>query len=302
MRRSLHGENLRNSGSSTNMPPIKRFARVSLAAGAALMGAALSPSLPAATPAPAAPAATYADLADLADSARLVARAEVRKIAPVEPARAPNVRPGWGRFYIEARTKALLSGNTSLGEALRYLVDMPLDARGKPPPVKKQQVLLFARAARGPAGDLQLSAPDGQILWTPETETRLRAVLAALAAPDAPRKVTGVREALYVPGNLAGEGETQFFLDTADRSAAAMTVQHKAGSPPAWGVSFSEVAAAVGDPPQRDTLAWYRLACFLPNALPRAANVSETAADRAQAETDYRMILGELGPCPRSRK
>jgi hypothetical protein len=301
MPRPARAENLRKSGSSIEMHPTKRFAGPAVAAAAALASASLPASLPAAAPHSAAPVATYADLADLADSARLVLRAEVRKVALVEPARARNVRAGWGRFYVEARTRALLSGNRPVGEALRYLVDLPLDARGKPPRIKKQQVLLFASGARGPAGDLQLAAPDAQIAWTVEAETRLRAILAALAAPDAPHKVIGVREAIYVPGNLAGEGETQFFLDTADQSAASITVQHKPGASPAWGVSFSELAAAVGSPPQRDTLAWYRLACFLPNALPRGANLSQSAADRAQAESDYRMVLGELGPCPRNR-
>jgi hypothetical protein len=282
--------------------PIKRFAGGIAPALAVTVGLWLAPPLTAAAPRGALSAPTYADLADLADSARLVLRAEVRKVAQLEPARAPNVRPGWGRFYVEARTKALLAGGRPIGEALRYLVDMPLDARGTGPAIIKQLVLLFAPAARGAAGDLQLAAPDAQVLWTPETEAQLRAILIALAAPGAPKKVTGVREAIYVPGNLAGAGETQFFLDTADHSAAALTVQHQPGAPPAWGVSFSEVAAAVGDPPKPETLAWYRLACFLPNVLPDKANLSDTAANRAQAEADYRMVLGELGPCPRNRK
>ncbi|HEX7931442.1 MAG TPA: hypothetical protein VF470_11135, partial [Sphingomicrobium sp.] len=42
--------------------------------------------------------ATYADLADMSDSARLVLRAQVRKMAPVEPARARGVRAGWTRY------------------------------------------------------------------------------------------------------------------------------------------------------------------------------------------------------------
>lgn len=283
------------------MQPTKRFAAATILATAAAIFTAPAPLLAMSGPNGAAPAATYADLADLADSAKLVLRAEVRKVAPVEPERAPGVRPGRGRFYIEARTQALLTGNTPVGEALRYLVDMPVDAAGKPPAIKRQQVLLFARSVSGEQGDLQLAAPDAQILWSADTETRLRGILAALAAPDAPRRVTGVREAIYVPGNLAGEGETQFFLDTANHSAAAITVEHKPGSPPAWGVSFSELAAAIGSPPQRDTLAWYRLACFLPNALPQGVNVSETPTNQAQAESDYRTVLGELGPCPRNR-
>lgn len=283
------------------MQPIKRFIGMTSLAAAAVALAPLSAPLHAAAPTAAPSPVTYADLADLADSARLVVRAEVRKVAPVEPPRAPGVRTGWGRFYVEARTQALITGNVPLGEALRYLVDLPLDARGKPPKIKKQQVLLFARAARGQAGDLQLVAPDAQVPWSPATEAQLRAILAALVAPDAPKKVTGVREAIHVPGNLAGQGETQIFLDTADRSAAAMTVQHEPGAPTAWGVSFSEVAAALGNAPPRDTLAWYRLACFLPRDLPPQANLSETPESKAQAEADYRMVLDQLGACPRNR-
>jgi hypothetical protein len=245
--------------------------------------------------------ATYADIADLSDSARLVLRAQVRKIVAVEPARARGVRAGWTRYYIEARTEALIRGDAPLGQSLRYLVDMPLDARGKAPKIKKMSVLLFATSAQGLAGDLQLVAPDAQVLWDADVEARTRAILAALIAPDAPRKVTGVREAIHVPGNLAGEGETQFFLDTADQSAASITVRHQPDSPTTWGVSFSEVAAPADSPPQRDTLTWYRLACFLPNMLPRGVNLSEDASSRGQAEADYRTVLGELGPCPRNR-
>lgn len=244
---------------------------------------------------------TYADLADLADSAPIVLRAQVRKLVPVEAARARGLRPGWGRFYVEARTGALLAGNTALGEALRYLVDVPLDARGKAPALKKKQVLLFARTVPGRAGELQLVASDAQLIWDAATETKLRAILAELVAPGAPGAITGVREAIHVPGALAGEGETQIFLDTADHAAASITVLQRPGVKPVWGVSFSEVLAKVGQPPARETLAWYRLACFLPNSLPAAANLSDTAGSRAQAQGDYRTVLGDLGACPRTR-
>ena len=52
----------------------------------------------------------YADLADLADSAPLVVRAEVRKLAPLDAARARSVSPGHARYYVEAKTQALVSG------------------------------------------------------------------------------------------------------------------------------------------------------------------------------------------------
>ena len=248
------------------------------------------------------PPPTYADLADMSDSAHLVLRAQVLKLVRVKDQRAPGLRPGYGRFYVKARTRTLLTGNVPLGESLQYLVDLPLDERGKPPKLKKQDVLLFARAVPGRPGELQLISPDAQLIWDEMTEARLRSILTELVSDDAPARITGVREIIYVPGNLAGAGETQIFLSTADNSAASITVRHTSGMPPRWGVSFSELMADVGNPPARDTLAWYRLACFLPDAPPSRANHSETASARAQAAADYRMVLGELGACTRARK
>lgn len=283
------------------MRPIKRFAGI-----AALMLAMTSPAgLAAAAPAPIAnPAAgaSYADLADLADSAPIVLKAQLRKLSRVENERARGLRPGWGRFYAEARTRALLTGQAPQGEALRYLVDLPLDARGKPPALKKKEVLIFARPVRGRPGELQLVAPDAQLLWNPVVEAKVRGILVELVAPGAPGRVTGVRELIYVPGNLAGEGETQIFLTTGDGAAASITVQSKPGAPPQWGASFSELIAELGNPPARDTLAWYRLACFLPAGPPAGANLSETAESRASADGDYRMVMAAMGPCARSRQ
>lgn len=260
---------------------------------------AASPAGPAAN-LPAPPAATYADLADLADSAPLVLRAQVRKMLPVEPARATGLRPGLGRFYIEARTVAFLSGSGLIGEGLRYLVDLPLDAKGKPPKLKKAEVLLFARDPRGRPGEIQLVARDAQVRWDAASEARLRAILAELHGPNPPPRIGRLFEAIHVPGTLAGEGETQFSLLTGANTAASITVTHRSGQRPAWNVSFSEVVDSGGVPP-RETLAWYRLACFLPTALPPGTNLSATRLDAAQAESDWRLVRRDLGDCPRNR-
>lgn len=262
------------------------------------------PSLAAAPLSPVTPAAAgnYADLADLADSAAIVLKAQVRKLSRVENERAGGLRPGWGRFYIEARTRALLTGQAPQGEALTYLVDLPLDARGKPPAIKKKDVIVFARPVRGRPGELQLVAPDAQVLWTPAIEGQVRAILTELVAADAPGRVTGVRELIHVAGNLAGEGETQIFLSTKEGAAASITVQTKPGAAPIWGASFSELLAELGNPPKRDTLAWYRLACFLPATPPRGSNLSETPESQTRAEADYRLVMAELGPCQRDRR
>ena len=79
-------------------------------------------------------------------------------------------------------------------------------------------------------------------------------------------------------------------------------MQRRPDAPPRWSVSFSEVLGETARQPPRDTLAWYRLACFLPPLLPNGANISDDPADRAAAGSDYRFVLTELGPCPRSRK
>jgi hypothetical protein len=275
-----------------------RFAGIALLSCAvALAAAAPASSPPVSTPGP-----TYADLVDISDSAPLVLKARIRRQSTVEPERSPGLRPGWVRLYVQAAVEALLFGKTAVGDAQAYLVDVPLDARGKAPRLTKTSVLLFARPVPSRPGELQLVTPDAQIPSTPERDARVRAIIGELLAPSAPGRIGSVREAINAPGDLAGEGETQLFLTTKDGAPVAITVSRKAGEAPRWSVSFSEVVETEAKPPARETLAWYRLACFLPDRLPREANVSDTAANRAQTETDYRMILGELGPCTRIRR
>ncbi len=247
------------------------------------------------------PPPSYADLADLADGAPLVIRAKLRKVAVVEPARAPGLRPGWARLYVEAKTESLIAGTTSLGEALRYLVDVPLDAKGKVPKLKKKSVILFARAVPARPGELQLVAADAQLLWDPLLEGRVKSLLGELYKPGAPQRITGVREAIHVAGDLAGEGETQIFLTAANGEPAAITVRRAPGQQPRWGVSFSELVASDGAP-ARETLGWYRLACFLPAGLPQSANISGAQADRVAAAKDYAYVMVQLGSCPRTRR
>lgn len=280
---------------------LKRMLPWSAAAVLALAGAIQPPVMAADSQVSVTPAPTYADLADLADGAPLVVRAKVRKVAVVEPTRAPGLRPGWARLYVEAKTEALIAGSAPLGEALRYLVDVPLDAKGKVPKIKKKSVILFARTVAARPGELQLVAPDAQLLWDPQLENRVKALLGELYAAGAPQRITGVREAIHVPGDLAGEGETQIFLTAANGEPAAITVRRSPTAAPRWGVSFSELVASDGAP-RRETLGWYRLACFLPAGLPSSANISEAQTDRVAAAQDYAYVMVQLGTCPRTRK
>lgn len=250
---------------------------------------------------PAASALTYADLADLAGDAQLVLRAEVKKQVELEPERAPKVPPEKARLYIEAETQTLLAGSSPVGESLKYLVDVPRDSRGRAPKLKKKPVLLFARPVAGQPGALRLVAPDAQILWDEATEQRLRTVLSQLVSRSAPPRVTGVRDAISVSGTLAGESETQIFLEAENGDPVSITVVRRPGQSPQWGVSWSEIVDQSARPPAAETLEWYRLACFLPGSLDRSAVLSDAPADTARAQADYRFVIEQLGPCPRNR-
>ena len=267
-----------------------------LATSLPLAGGGASAQDPAAVP-----ALTYADLADLAGGAELVLRAEVKKQVELEPERAPNVPPEKVRLYIEAETQTLLAGSSPVGESLKYLVDVPRDSRGRAPKLKKKAVLLFARPVAGQPGALRLVAPDAQVLWDEATEQRLRTVLSQLVSRSAPPQVTGVRDAISISGTLVGESETQIFLETAGGDPVSITVVRRPGQTPQWGVSWSEIVDQSARPPAPETLEWYRLACFLPGSLDRSAVLSDTPADMARAQGDYRFVMEQLGPCPRNR-
>jgi len=248
-------------------------------------------------PPPPVAAATFADLAGLTEQADVVALVEVRDQAQVEPERAPGLAPGHARLYIEARTQGLLAGRSALGESLAYLVDVPLNAKGKAPKLEKQRFLIYADAVPGRPGELRLVGP--QVPANVPTEELARTVIAAFAAPDAPPAVTGVRDVMSVPGNLVGESETQLFLNTASGEPVSLTVIRRPGMEPTWGVSWSEIVDQSARPPAPETVDWYRLACFLPPQLPANAFLQADRASRTRAEADYRYILEQLGECPR---
>lgn len=287
-----------------NLNLIKKFSGLILA-GAVTVGAmvgpagALAQSDTGASPATA-QVATYADLTDLAERSDLVVKAQIRRQIALEPERAPGVAPGFVRLYIEARTLALIAGSSTVGESLNYLVDVPLDARGKAPRLKDREMLLFADMVPSRPGSLQLTGKNAQLAYSPELEARLRPILTALVAPDKPPVVTGIRDALAVPGTLAGESETQIFLSTTTRSPVSITVLRRPGQAPVWGVSWGEIIDSSARPPQRESLRWYRLACALPQRLPSSANLARDADARRLAEADYGFVMQQLGSCNRT--
>ncbi len=242
---------------------------------------------------------SYAALADLALDAPIVAQVRIKRAINVPAERAPNLAAGYARLYLEADIVKLIRGRGGLNESIRYLADVPLDARGRTPKYKKRDFLIFANSAPGRPGEVQLLGSDAQLAWTPEIDLRTRMLLREIVSPSAPPQITGVREALHVPGNLEGEGETQIFLRTADNAPAAISVLRRPGLRPQWAVSLSEIVDEAASAPQRETLLWYRLACFLPPVLPRESLLSDNARANDLAQADYRFVKEQLGPCTR---
>jgi len=245
----------------------------------------------------------YADIADLSVNAPIIIHITVKEAIKVDAERAPNAPAGTQRFYIIASTNALIRGQGGVGETIRYVVDLPLDARGRAPKIKKQPFIIFARRPPGGGGDnVQLVAKDAQIAWTPDREQRVRSVVRELLDRNAPPAISRIASAFHVPGTVIGEGETQIFIETKSGSPISITVLKRAGQRKFWAVSLGEIVDEAARAPVRNSLLWYRLACFLPRQLPARALTSDSPANAQQARSDYQMVLGDLGPCPRSRQ
>ena len=239
----------------------------------------------------------YADLAPLVLSAPLILDATIRSTVAIKGAEAAGVDPGFIRLYVQADVDALIRGSQSVPPRIGYLVDLPADSRGRAPRLKKVRVLLFARPVAGRPAQFQLVAKDAQRRWTPAAEALTRRIAQETVQPNQPPEITGIANAFHVAGSLPGEGETQIFLTTKDGRPVSLDILRRPGEQPRWSVALSDVTDAAAQAPQRDTLLWYRLACFLPSGLPQASVNTADPADVAKAREDYRFVLQSLGPC-----
>ena len=273
---------------------------VASAAAALLAAAAPAESQPAA-PAPEAPL-TYADLADLALAAPIAAHVRVAKAIALKEKQAPDVPPGLARLYVEADVVSLIRSTDGLPSRLRYVVDLPRTAKGKAPKLAKgSQLILLAAPVAGRPGEVRLIAPDAQLAWTAQRADQLRSILREAVGSEPPPQITGIGRAFHVPGAIPGESETQIFLQTAAGDPVSLNVLRRPGETPYWAVALSEIVDDAAEPPKRDTLLWYRLACTLPRALPRQSLADADSAGAAAIQADYRLVLERLGPCIRGR-
>jgi hypothetical protein len=239
----------------------------------------------------------YADIAPLVLAAPLILDATIRSAVTINGSEAAGVDPGFIRLYVQADVNALIRGSQGVPPRVGYLVDLPADARGRAPRLKKVRVLLFARPVAGRPAQLQLVAKDAQRRWTPPAEQLTRRIAQETVQPDQPPEITGIGNAFHVAGSLPGEGETQIFLTTKDGRPVSLDILRRPGEQPRWAVALSDVTDAAAQAPQRDTLLWYRLACFLPDGLPESSVAGSEPSDAAIAREDYQFVLQSLGPC-----
>jgi hypothetical protein len=245
---------------------------------------------------------TYADLADLALNAPIAAHARVARATALESERTPELAPGFARFVVDAQIVSLIRSPEGLPSRIIYVVDLPRDAKGRAPRLKKgTEFLLLAAPVPGKPGEIRLVAPDAQLAYAPDRAEMLRAILREGAGRDAPPRITGIGRAFHVPGAIPGESETQIFLLTADNRPVSLNVLRRPGQTPLWSVALSEIVDDAATPPVANTLLWYRLACTLPRALPRQSFAEADAQGAAAIQADYRLILERLGPCARTR-
>ncbi len=241
----------------------------------------------------------YADLADFAADAPIIARVRVKEAIQVEPERAIGAPPGTARLYVISDTQNLIRGERGLPASIRYIIDLPVDSRGRPPRIKKQEFFIFARPLGN--GNVQLIAPDSQIRWTAQRDAIIRSIVSEAVAANAPPAILGVSSAFHAAGTIIGEGETQIFLETASGNPVSISVLSRENQAPVWAVSLSEIVDESAQRPRRPSLLWYRLACFLPNRLGPGILPDGDPAEAARAREDYALVLRELGTCPRHR-
>jgi hypothetical protein len=104
-----------------------------------------------------------------------------------------------------------------------------------------------------------------------------------------------------VPGSLPGESETQIFLQTTDGRPVSLSVLRRPGETPRWAFALGEIVDDAAEPPKPNSLLWYRLACTLPRSLPPQSLADVEQPYKSAVQSDYQLVMSQLGTCLRSR-
>ena len=245
--------------------------------------------------------ASYADIADLVVISPLIADATIRNVQKLPTEQSIGVPASLERVLVEADVRALIRGEGGIMPRVRFLLDIPKNAKGKIPKLQKQRLYLFGRQVTGRPSEVQLTRPNALASFSTANDALVRGIVKEAVQVNAPPRIAGVSSAFHSAGTVLGEGETQIFLKTDNDQPLSLTILSRPGQQKQWAVSTAEVIDASATAPQRFSLLWYRLACGLPGALPADRVESATTADTARAQADYRFAIESLGPCGRKR-
>lgn len=246
-------------------------------------------------------AASYADIADLVVISPLIIDVTVRNASKVAPEQAVGVPVSLQRMLIEGDVMALIRGEGGIASRVRFVLDVPKDAKGKVPKLKKQRLFLFGSTVAGRPGEIRLSRPNAVAYFSPANDALVRRITQEAVLIDAPQRIMSVASAFHSAGTVLGEGETQIFLKTEKDQPVSLTVLSRPNQQKQWAVSTAEVIDSSATAPERFTLLWYRLACGLPRSLPTDRIEAARDEDAARAQADYKFVIDALGPCGRKR-
>ncbi len=250
-----------------------------------------------------APAITYADAADLVLISPIIVDVTVGKTTTIDREDARGLRPDSARVLVTATVNTLLRGTGGIPSDVQFLIDVPADSKGRAPKMKGQRLFVFARPVQGKPNWLQPVLADSVVGFSAANDALIREATREAVAINAPPAITGIGQAFHFPGTIAGEGETQIFLETKGGAPVSINVASRSGATPLWNVSLGEVVDTQARAPEKDTLLWYRLACgSLPASLPVDSLSSKTQAANMKADADYRFVRQALGTCPRTRR
>jgi len=169
------------------------FAAIMLGFGG-MASAQTAPALPPSL-AVQADSAAYADIADLVTISPLIIDATIRNLQKIAPEQAIGVPADRQRMLVEADVTSLIRGQGGITPRVRFLLDVPKDAKGKIPKLKKQRFFLLGNIVNGKPGEIRLSRPNALVQYSPANDALVRGITKEAVLIDSPPKITGILNA-----------------------------------------------------------------------------------------------------------
>lgn len=254
-------------------------------------GAAAQP-VPVQSASPAKSASSYVALVDLSLAAPVIVRATVTRSRRISTSASPGLAAGQLRLLITATVQAALVAPGTVPQSLTWLQDVLPDSRGRAPDLKGQDVIAWLQTP-SPIGQTALISGNASQPWSAPLEAQVRAIATEIQAGNTPI-ITGVSNGFRVPGTIAGESESQFFLTTEDNRPLTMVVLDRPGQLRQIQIASTDIIDESATSVMPNTLLWYRMACALSARLPATAGGADQLLAAAWASA-----IASLGSCDR---